>query len=204
MSRAGAHSTGPGVTRQHVETRWTQSPPLVSEGGDHTRQPRLLRPRTELQHTLPSVNDLCPVLILLERVQEAEVHPVTRRHQGASEPQGGANSRAGGNGPQFPPCARLPKRLYVNHVSNNHPLLFSLFFHTVLKNVFVCGLVSLQEGKPCKVPIFCGLRQGPQEGDRRGGAGRWASTEKWWGPRNLQGLLTCTSHQSWAWNPPEA
>ena len=149
----------------------------MSEVGDRTRKPRLLRPRTELRHrvepmvfsrvdhTLPSVNNLCPVLILLEGVQEAEVHLVTRRHQGESGPQGGANSRAGGNGPQFPPCARLPKRLYMNRVSNNHPLLFSLFFHTFLKNVFVCGLVSLQEGKPRKLPIFCGLRQGPQEGE---------------------------------------
>ena len=73
------------------------------------------------------------VLILLEGVQEAEVHLVTRRHQGESGPQGGANSRAGGNGPQFPPCARLPKRLYMNRVSNNHPLLFSCFFHAFLK-----------------------------------------------------------------------
>ena len=45
----------------------------------------------------------------------------------------GANSRAGGNGPQSPPCARLPKCLYMNRVSNNHPLLFSCFFHAFLK-----------------------------------------------------------------------
>ena len=89
MSREDAHSTGPGVTRLHMGTRWTQSPPPVSEGGDHIRKPRLLRPRTELQHTLPSVNDLCPVLILPEGVQEAEVCPVTRRHQGESGPWGG-------------------------------------------------------------------------------------------------------------------
>ena len=30
--------------------------------------------------------------------------------------------------------------------------------------MFVYGLVSLQEGKPCKLPI-CGFRQGPQEGE---------------------------------------
>ena len=74
---------------------------LVSEGGDRTRKPRLIRPGTELQqrveamvflrvdHTLPSVNDLCSVLILPEWVQEAKVHPVTRRHQGESEPPWG-------------------------------------------------------------------------------------------------------------------
>ena len=31
--------------------------------------------------------------------------------------------------------------------------------------MFVCGLVSLQEGKPHKLPIFCGLWQGPLEGE---------------------------------------
>ena len=31
--------------------------------------------------------------------------------------------------------------------------------------MFVCGLVSLQEGKPRKLPIFCGFRQGPREGE---------------------------------------
>ena len=92
-----------------------------------------------VDHTLPSVNNLCPVLILLEGVQEAEVHLVTRRHQGESGPQGGANSRAGGNGPQSPPCARLPKHLYMNRVSHNHPLLFSRFFHAFLKE-HVCLL----------------------------------------------------------------
>ena len=89
-----------------------------------------------VDHTLPSVNDLCPGLILPEGVQEAEVHPVTRRHQGESGPRGsgeGENSRTRGNGPQFPPCARLVKRLYMNHVSNNQPLLFSHFFHAFLK-----------------------------------------------------------------------
>ena len=58
-------------------------------------------------HTLPSVDALCPILILPEGVQEAEVRPLTRRHQGESGPWDGgaegASSRAGGNGPQFPP-----------------------------------------------------------------------------------------------------
>ena len=45
----------------------------------------------------------------------------------------GANPRTRGNGPRFPPCARLVKRLYMNHVSNNHPLLFSCFCHAFLK-----------------------------------------------------------------------
>ena len=31
--------------------------------------------------------------------------------------------------------------------------------------MFVCGLVSLQEGKPHKLPFFCGLRRGPREGE---------------------------------------
>ena len=42
-----------------------------------------------VDHTLPSVNDLGPVLILPEGVREAEVRPVTRRHQGESGPRGG-------------------------------------------------------------------------------------------------------------------
>ena len=146
----------PGVTRLHVGTRWTQSPsPQVSEGGDCTRKPRLLRPRTEFQHrveamvflgvdhTFPSMNELCSVLILPEWVQEAEVHSVTKRHQGVSGlwggGVGGGSSRTGGNGPQFPPCSRLVKCLYMNHVSNNHPLLFSRFFHAFLKE-HVCLL----------------------------------------------------------------
>ena len=75
-ARADAHSTGlraPAVelSRLHVGTRWTQSVPQVSEGGDRARKPHLLRPRAEFQHreeavvflradyTLPFVNDLC-------------------------------------------------------------------------------------------------------------------------------------------------
>ena len=109
------------------------------------------------------MNDLCPGLILPEWAQEAEVHPVTRRHQGESGPRAvgeGANSRTWGNSPQFPPCSRLAKRLYMNHVSNNQALLFSHFSHAFFKNTF-----PLQEGKPHKLPIFRGLRQGPREGE---------------------------------------
>ena len=50
------HSTGPGVTRMHEGTKWTQSPPpWVSEGGDSTRKPRLLRPGTELGHRVGAI-----------------------------------------------------------------------------------------------------------------------------------------------------
>ena len=46
----------PGLTRLHVVTRWTKSPPpQVSEGGDCTRKPRLLRPRTEFQHRVEAM-----------------------------------------------------------------------------------------------------------------------------------------------------
>ena len=31
--------------------------------------------------------------------------------------------------------------------------------------MFVCGFVSLQEGKQHKLSIFCGFWQGPQEGE---------------------------------------
>ena len=72
----------------------------------------------------------------------------------------GANSRTRGNGPQFPPCARLVKRLYMNRVSNNHALLFSRFYHAFFKNTF-----PYRNGKPRKLPIFCGLWTGPQKGE---------------------------------------
>ena len=46
----------PELTSLHVGTRWTQSlPPQVSEGGDCTRKPHLLRPRTEFQHRVEAM-----------------------------------------------------------------------------------------------------------------------------------------------------
>ena len=51
-----------------------------------------------------------------------------------------------GNGPQFPPCARLVKRLYMNRVSNNHALLFSPFFHAFLKE-HVCLWLGFPIGR---------------------------------------------------------
>ena len=87
-----------------------------------------------VDYTLPSVNDLCLVLILPEYVQEAEFCPVTRRYQGESEPWAGVGwwgqvltPKLGATTLSSLPVVRLVKCLYMNCVSNNHPLLFSRF-----------------------------------------------------------------------------
>ena len=114
------------------------------------------------------MNDLCPVLTLPEGVQEAEVRSASRRQQGESGPWGSGwrcKLEESGNGPQFSPCARLVKCLYMNCVSNNHPLLFSGFCHAFLKERVCLWLGFPTEGKPHKLPIFCGFRLGPWEGE---------------------------------------
>ena len=57
-----------------------------------------------------------------------------------------ANSRTRGNGPQFPPCARLVKHLYMKQVSNNYALLFSCFCHAFLKE-HVCLWLGFPTGR---------------------------------------------------------
>ena len=65
-----------------------------------------------VDHTLPSVNDLGPVLILPEGVREAEVRPVTRRHQGESGPRGGGGGcklQGWGQRPSVPSLCQASK-----------------------------------------------------------------------------------------------
>ena len=73
-------------------------------------------------------------------------HQKTRGEWAMGRRAEGANSRIRGNGPQFPPWARLVKSLYMNRVSNNHPLLFSGFCHVFLKER-VCLWLGFPTGR---------------------------------------------------------
>ena len=57
MSRADAHSTAPRADQSARGDKVDKesTPPQVSEGGDCTRKPRLLRPRTEFQHRVEAM-----------------------------------------------------------------------------------------------------------------------------------------------------
>ena len=59
---------------------------------------------------------------------------------------GGCKLQESSKGPQFPPCARLVKCLYMNCASNNHPLLFSSFCQASLKE-WVCLWLGFPTGR---------------------------------------------------------
>ena len=58
----------------------------------------------------------------------------------------GCQLQGWGQWPSVPSCARLLKRLYRNRVSNDHPLLFSAFFHAFLKED-VCLWLGFPTGR---------------------------------------------------------
>ncbi|XP_043730906.1 probable histone-lysine N-methyltransferase PRDM7 [Cervus elaphus] len=65
----------------------------------------------------------------LRRLKSARPPEDTKGRLGHGAGAEGAKSRTRGNGPQFPPCARLVKRLYMNHDSGQAPPFTRIALH---------------------------------------------------------------------------